>query len=84
MAAFAFLPAMPREEAAAALRSRAAQLEAGNKQLSAAMSSGWVAKKPVYVNWMWELAMERAEAEIRWCERVAGLIESGAEYFPAH
>ena len=82
MAAFSFLPALPREEAAAALRNRAAQLEAGNKQLSAAMSTDWATQKPVYVTWMWELAMERSEAEIRWCERVAGLIESGAEYFP--
>jgi hypothetical protein len=82
MAAFSFLPALPREEAVAALRNRATQLEAGNKQLAAATASDWAAKKPVYVNWMWELAMERAEAEIRWCERVARLIETGAAYFP--
>jgi len=82
MAAFSFLPVLPREESAAALRNRATQLEAGNKQLSAAMGADWAAQKPVYVTWMFELAMERAEAEIRWCERIAGLIESGAAYFP--
>ncbi|MEV4636241.1 PadR family transcriptional regulator [Actinoplanes sp. NPDC049548] len=83
MAAFAFLPALPREEAAAALRNRAVQLAAGNKQLSSSMEVDWVKQKPVFVSWMWELAIERSEAEIKWCERVANLIEEGVEYFPA-
>lgn len=82
MAAFSFLPAMPREEAVAALRNRAMQLSAGNKQLSAAMGSDWAKQKPAYVSWMWELAMDRAEAEIRWCERVARLVEADTPYFP--
>lgn len=82
MAAFSFLPAMPRAEAAAALRNRAAQLGAGNEQLRAAIGADWARSKPTFVTWMWELSMERSEAEIRWCGRIAGLIESGESYLP--
>jgi len=82
LAAFSFLPALPRDEAAAALRSRAMQLGAGIKQLQAATGADWLRNKPTYVTWMWELTMERSEAEVRWCERVARLIESGESYLP--
>ncbi|MEU7902665.1 PadR family transcriptional regulator [Actinoplanes sp. NPDC049118] len=84
MAAFSFLPAMPRTEAAAALRNRATQLGAGNEQLRAAISADWARDKPPFVTWMWELSMERSEAEIRWCGRIAELIESGESYLPAN
>ena len=80
MAAFSFLPALPREEAAAALRNRAAQLRTGVAQLEAAMSSHWADQKPVYVNWMWELTIARAEAEIAWCERTAKKVEVNEPY----
>jgi DNA-binding PadR family transcriptional regulator len=80
MAAFAFLPALPREEVAAALRNRAMQLSAGVKQLEAALSADWADSKPTYVAWMWELSMERAAAEIAWCERTAVRVESGAPF----
>jgi DNA-binding PadR family transcriptional regulator len=80
MAAFAFLPALPREEAAAALRNRALQLQAGVRQLEAAMGADWLDQKPVYVAWMWELSMARAQAEIAWCERTAQKIETGEPY----
>ncbi|MEU4213773.1 PadR family transcriptional regulator [Actinoplanes sp. NPDC026623] len=83
MAAFSFLPAMPRPEAAAALRNRATQLGAGIEQLRAAISADWAQNKPPFVTWMWELSIERSEAEIRWCGRIAELIESGASYLPA-
>lgn len=83
MAAFAFLPALPREEAAAALRNRARVLRAGAEQLAAAMNAPWMRSKPTHVAWMWELGIARAEAEIAWCERVASLIESGVSYVPA-
>lgn len=82
MAAFSFLPALPRSEAAAALRNRATQLAAGVKQLQAAMDSDWVHTKPLFVSWMWELTIERSEAEIRWCERIAARVESGESYLP--
>ena len=82
MAAFSFLPVLPRSEASAALRNRATQLEAGNKQLQAAMSSDWVLTKPPYVSWMWERAIACAEAEISWCERTARRIEEGESYLP--
>ena len=82
MAAFAFLPAMPREEAAAALRNRAIQLRAGVQQLEAAMAADWADRKPVYVSWMWDLSMARAEAEIAWCERTAKKIEANEPYMP--
>ena len=80
MAAFSFLPALPRAEAAAALRNRATQLRAGNEQLRAAQESDWAANKPVYVSWMWELTTERADAEIAWCERIASRIEADEPY----
>jgi DNA-binding PadR family transcriptional regulator len=81
-AAFAFLPMLPRDEAAAALRNRAMQLNAGVKQLEAALAADWLDSKPVYVGWMWELSMVRARAEIDWCERIAVRIESGDPYLP--
>ena len=83
VAAFAFLPSLPREEAAAALRNRAMQLSAGVKQLEAALAADWLDKKPIYVSWMWELSMARAAAEIDWCSRIATRIESGVPYLPA-
>jgi DNA-binding PadR family transcriptional regulator len=83
MAAFSFLPALPREEAASALRNRAVQLRAGVQQLEAAMAAEWADQKPVYVNWMWELGIARAEAEIAWLERVAKRVEQGEPYMPS-
>lgn len=82
MAAFAFLPALSRDEAVAALRNRAQQLDAGVKQLHAAIGADWADNKPPYVTWMWELTIERSAAEIKWCERIAALIESGASLLP--
>src|ERR1700742_893781 len=52
MAAFAFLPMLSREEAAAGLRNRALQLQAGAKQLEAALQADWSDQKPIYVSWM--------------------------------
>ena len=80
MAAFSFLPAMPREESASALRNRATQLQAGVEQMRAALGAEWAKQKPAYVGWMWELGIARAEAEIAWCSRVAGRIESGEDF----
>jgi DNA-binding PadR family transcriptional regulator len=80
MAAFAFLPALPRKEAAAALRNRAIQLKAGVQQLQAATEADWADHKPAHVAWMWELGIGRAEAEIDWCERTAKKIEAGEPY----
>ncbi|GAA0816887.1 PadR family transcriptional regulator [Spirilliplanes yamanashiensis] len=82
LAAFSFLPALPREEAAAALRSRAAQLKAGLEQMAASAASEWMKSKPVHVGWSFELWMARAEADMGWCLRVAERIESGESYFP--
>jgi DNA-binding PadR family transcriptional regulator len=82
MAAFSFLPALPPEEASAALRNRATQLRAGVAQLQAAQKAEWLDNKPPYVSWMWELTIDRSEAEIGWCERTATRIESGETYMP--
>jgi DNA-binding PadR family transcriptional regulator len=82
MAAFAFLAALERDEAAAALRNRAMQLQAGVKQLEAALSADWLDDKPTYVAWMWELTMARSQAEIEWCARIAARVESGVPYLP--
>lgn len=81
MAAFAFLPALPREEAAAALRNRAVQLRAGVQQLEAAIKADWAGQKPNYVTWMWELTISRSEAEIAWCEQTAEKVEAGLVKF---
>jgi hypothetical protein len=83
MAAFSFLPALPREEAAAALRNRATQLRAGVEQLRAAQKAEWADHKPIFVSWMWELTVDRCEAEIAWCHRTAARIEAGDPYMPA-
>ncbi|MEU8070395.1 MULTISPECIES: PadR family transcriptional regulator [unclassified Micromonospora] len=83
VAAFSFLPAMPREEAAAALRNRANLLRAGVESMRASLDSDWVrTRKPVHVGWMFELWLARAEAETAWCERIAERIESGVSYLP--
>lgn len=82
-AAFSFLPALPREEASAALRNRARLLRSGNESLRAAMESGWMKQgKPTHVVWMWQLAIARAEGEIAWCDRIADLIDAGVSYLP--
>ncbi|MFG2053624.1 PadR family transcriptional regulator [Micromonospora sp. NPDC048930] len=84
VAAFSFLPAMPREEAAAALRNRANLIRAGIESMRASLESDWIRnRKPVHVGWMFELWLARAEADMAWCERVAERIESGVSYLPA-
>ena len=83
MAAFAFLPALPPREAAAALRNRARLLRAAAEQLGFALTTDIMQRtKPVHVAWMFELTIARIEAEIDWCGRIAERIESGAELFP--
>jgi DNA-binding PadR family transcriptional regulator len=83
LAAFSFLPALPREEAVAALRSRAKQLRSANDSLRASMETSWIRRqKPTHVAWMFELWIARSEGEIAWCERVADRIESGVSYLP--
>lgn len=83
VAAFSFLPALPREEAVAALRNRARLLRANAESMRTALESDWISKsKPLHVAWMFELWIARAEAEMAWCERVAGLVESGVSYVP--
>jgi DNA-binding PadR family transcriptional regulator len=91
-AAAAFLPAMPRDEAIAALRNRARMLRANADRLRAAIDSDWMrSAKPAHVGWMLERSMLLMEAEIPWCERIVAQIESGVSYlsdtmvpFPGH
>jgi DNA-binding PadR family transcriptional regulator len=83
LAAFSLLPAMPRDEAAAALRNRARVLRTGCDQMRAAMGAEWLRRKPTHVSWMWELGIARAEAEIAWCGRIADQIDAGVSYLPA-
>jgi DNA-binding PadR family transcriptional regulator len=79
-AAFALLPALPSREAAAALRNRANLLRAANEQLQATLGSDWMTtSKPPHVAWMFELTIVRNEAEIAWCDRVAGLVATAAD-----
>ncbi|WP_308120794.1 PadR family transcriptional regulator [Paractinoplanes bogorensis] len=76
MAAFSFLPGLPSEETAAALRNRATQLRAGVQQLESMSAADWSDGKPIYVKWMWERNIAMAEAEIAWCEKTATRISS--------
>jgi DNA-binding PadR family transcriptional regulator len=79
LASFALLPAVPRTEAAAALRNRARLLRAGVDQHRFALASEWLHQtKPAHVGWMLELLVTRMEAEIAWCEQIATRIEGGA------
>jgi DNA-binding PadR family transcriptional regulator len=82
LAAFSFAPALPRPEAVAALRNRAAQLKAAADQMRSASDLEWMKGKPVHVAWMWDLGVAKLDAEIAWCERIAELIENGASYLP--
>jgi DNA-binding PadR family transcriptional regulator len=82
-AALSFLPALPRDEAVAALRNRARLLRAASASMSASLDSDWVRKsKPTHVGWMFELWLARSDVEAAWCERIAGLVESGVSYLP--
>ncbi|MFB9177565.1 PadR family transcriptional regulator [Dactylosporangium sucinum] len=76
LAAFAFLPSLPRAEAAGALRARARLLEGW---VAAYRDAGddWAASKPAHVSWQLELTTLRCEVEARWCHDVAGRIEAG-------
>lgn len=76
LAAFAFLPSLPRAEAAGALRARARLLESW---VATYRDSGpeWTEGKPPHVAWQFELTMVRAEAESRWCHDIAARIEAG-------
>ncbi len=81
-AAAAFLPDLPRDEAAAALRNRARTLRTTADGMRASISSDWMrTTKPTHVTWLMERSIALMEAEIPWCEQTADLIESGAPYF---
>jgi DNA-binding PadR family transcriptional regulator len=83
LSGFAFLPALPRGEAAAALRNRSRLLRANADTLRFQLASDFMRQtKPAHVGWMFELFIARAEAEIAWCERIASRIEGGAALFP--
>jgi DNA-binding PadR family transcriptional regulator len=83
LAAFSFLPALPREEAAAALRNRARLLEATIETHRAALAADSSAGfRPVHVAWQFDRMIALAEAEKSWCERTARLVESGVSYLP--
>jgi DNA-binding PadR family transcriptional regulator len=82
-AAVAYLPALPREEAVAALQNRARVLTATVETMRASTGLAWMRDhKPTHVTWLFELGIARMEGEIAWCERIAGLIESGVSYVP--
>jgi len=83
LAGFSFAPDLPRREAAAALRNRARVLRAEAETFRFAIASEWMRRtKPVHVGWQFELTTARLEAEIAWCDRVAGRLESGVTNEP--
>ncbi|MFI5906620.1 PadR family transcriptional regulator [Dactylosporangium sp. NPDC051541] len=76
LAAFAFLPHLPRAEAVGALRARARLLEGWVKTYRD-NNEEWTEHKPAHVGWQFELTMVRCEAEARWCHDIAARIEAG-------
>ncbi|WP_432985705.1 PadR family transcriptional regulator [Dactylosporangium sp. CA-233914] len=76
LAAFAFLPHLPRAEAVGALRARARLLE-GWITAYRDNADQWLGHKPPHVGWQSELTMVRCEAEARWCHDIAARIEAG-------
>jgi DNA-binding PadR family transcriptional regulator len=79
LSAFAFLTALPRREAVAALRNRARRLEAwatGFRE-SFEANSAWVTSKPPNVLWQFELGIDKAELEATWCWKTAERVEAG-------
>jgi DNA-binding PadR family transcriptional regulator len=82
LAAFAFLPALPPREAAAALRNRARMLQVAVETLRFALTTDLMrSTKPAHVGWMFDLTIDRLEAEIAWCESTAARVEGGEEIF---
>jgi DNA-binding PadR family transcriptional regulator len=82
-AAAAFLTALPRDEAVAALRNRARMLGAHAERLRASIDSDWMREsKPAHVSWLLQRQIALMEAEIPWCERIATEIDAGASYDP--
>ena len=76
-AAYAFLPALHRDEAVGALRNRARLLRLfidGTRVRMAATPEGTDA---AHVAEMFELSMAKARVEADWCERLAGRVEAG-------
>ena len=75
-AAYVFLPVMPPAEGAAALRNRARMLhlmaDGGDVRLGALRDD-----KPPHVLELFQLDVDRARLEARWCERVADRLEAG-------
>src|SRR5207237_1338059 len=71
LAVFAFLPAMPRDEAIQAVRNRVRLLEEYVARLRAEIAgeSAWSEYKPPHVGWTLELNVARCTAEIDWCRR---------------
>ena len=83
-AAAAFLPALPRDEAVAALRNRARILRVNADRIRAEIDSEWMrSAKPTHVGWMLERSIALMEAEIPWCERIADDLEAEVSYLPA-
>ena len=81
-AAFAFVVALPRQEAASALRNRAGLVRARVIDLKEMLESRESCEesdreKPVHVRWVFERSVAKGEAEIAWCLRVAERIEAG-------
>jgi DNA-binding PadR family transcriptional regulator len=77
LVAFAFLPALSRREATAALRNRAQQLRAHAGNLQTGLEEGWVNRdNPPHVEEMFRLNVVRMEAEAQWCDRVADRVEA--------
>jgi len=75
--AFAFLPALPRREGAAALRHRAQQLRLFADGAEVRMDSDIDWEHAPHVAEMFRLGMAHARVEADWCEAVAQRLEKG-------
>jgi DNA-binding PadR family transcriptional regulator len=76
-AAISFLPSMTRADAVAALRHRAAELEASLTCLMEARAGAEASGLPAHVVARGSLAERRVRAEIAWCDEFAARIDAG-------
>ncbi len=81
VAAYVFLPALPRVEGVAALRNRARMLRLVGDRSQVRLDVLDDAK-PSHVLELFRMEVQRARLEADWCDRVADVLESGELVMP--
>jgi DNA-binding PadR family transcriptional regulator len=76
VAAYVFLPALSRYEAAGALRNRARMLRLFIDVTQVRMAAA-PDREALHVTALFELSIAKARVEVEWCEKLADRVESG-------